>query len=265
MLTPPHRLNKSRAQRILWLLEELNVPYDVEIYHREPLEAPESLRKVHPLGKSPVITVQPAGSATPITLAESGFITSYLASHFTTPSRPLLPRKWKPGKEDTLGGETDAWLRHEYLLHYAEGSLMPLVVTKLILDLFNSDRVPFFVRPVAGLVARKVINAYIFPNAKKHLAFLEGMLEDAPTDGGEEGGAKEGGYLCGNRLTAADILMGFPILTAKDRFKDAGAWKPSLEGEFPKVWAYLERLENEEGYKRSVKKIEELDGKFSAL
>lgn len=153
-------------------------------------------------------------------------------------------------------------MRHEYLLHYAEGSFMPFVVTKLILDLFSSDNIPFFVRPIAGFVAGKVINAYIFPNAKKHLAFLEDMLKNAPTDGGEAG--REGKYLCGDELTAADILMGFPILMAKDRFKNAGPWNPSFEAQFPKVWAYLERLENEDGYKRSVKKIEELDGKFSA-
>lgn len=221
-----------------------------------------------------MLTLQPPDSAAPLTLAESGFIASYLATHFggRGGAPPLVPRRWRPGREGQVGGETDAWLRHEYLLHYGEGSLMPLVVTKLILDLFSSSRVPFFVRPVAGAVARKVIGAYIFPNAERHLGFLEEMLKDVPADGGEaeeeeggrEGGTKERRYLCGDKLTAADILMSFPILTAKDRFKDAGAWKPSLEAQFPRVWAYLERLENEEGYKRSIKKIEELDGKFIA-
>ena len=205
-------------------------------------------------------------------LAESGFIASYLTSHFAgRASQPstatLVPRKWQPGKEGQPGGETAAWLRHEYLLHYNEGSLFPLIVTKLILDLFSSDRIPFFVRPISGLVARKVIGAYIFPNARRHLAFLEGMLDDVPRDGDHHGSeARDASprFLCGGELTAADILMSFALLTAKSRFADAGAWKGGIEAEFPKVWAYLDRLEDQEGYKQSVKKIEELEGKSGA-
>lgn len=228
------------------------------------MEAPASLRKIHPLGKSPVVTLQPPSAASPLVLAESGFITSYLASHFAgredaPATSSLVPRKWKPGCEGQVGGETDAWMRHEYLLHYNEGSLFPHLVTKLILDLFSSPRVPFFVRPVAGLVARKVIEAYIFPNARKHLAFLEGMLKDVPRDGDD--GEGEGKFLCGNSLTAADILMSFALQGAKVKWADAGPWKGSIEKEFPEVWAYLARLEAEEGYKRSVKKVEELEGK----
>ena len=261
-----HRLDKSRAQRILWLLEELQLPYEIEFYHRTPLEAPASLRKVHPLGKSPVITILPADApegTEPLVLAESGFITTYLCSHFAgRASAPgtasLVPQKWKDGKEGQVGGETEAWLRWEYIMHYSEGTFFPLIVFKLLLDMLTSPKVPFFVRPLSGLVAGKLISAYVYPNARKNLEFLEGMLADAP-------GGGEKGYLCGEELTAADILMSFALIGAKDRFADAGAWEGGSEGEFPKLWAYLERLEGAEGYKKSVKKVEEIDGKFDKI
>lgn len=208
------------------------------------------------------MTLQPAGAPSPIVLAESGFITSYLTSHFATGAlSTLVPRKWKPGQEGQVGGETEAWMRHEYLLHYNEGSLFPLIVTKLILDIFSSSLVPFFVRPLVGFVAGKIIGQYIFPNGRKHLGMLEDMLKNVPRDGAEggEGGEGEGKYLCGNKLTAADILMGFGLVAAKLKWADAGPWKGSIEEEFPEVFAYLARLEAEEGYKRSVKKVEELE------
>lgn len=163
-----------------------------------------------------------------------------------------MPKKWKDGKEGEVGGETDAWLRWEYIMHYSEGTFFPLIVFKLLLDMLSSPRVPFFIRPLSGLIAGKLISLYVYPNARKNLEFLEGMLGD-------------GKYLCGEELTAADILMSFALIGAKDRFADAGAWKGGIEGEFPKLWAYLERLEGAEGYKRSVKKVEELDGKFDKI
>ncbi|SPO04511.1 related to glutathione S-transferase [Cephalotrichum gorgonifer] len=271
-----HWLDKSRAQRILWLLEELDLPYDVELYHREPLEAPASLRKIHPLGKSPVITIaappSPSPSPSPSepkVLAESGFIASYLCTHFAgRPSHPasstLVPRKWRAGLEGQPAGETDAWLRHEYLLHYSEGSFFPLIIVKLILGLLSTDRVPFFIRPISSFLAAKIAEGYIFPNAKRHLAFLEDMLENPPPGGEKEGekeGEGKGGYLCGSSLTAADILMSFPLLIAKSRFADAGKWEGgSIETAFPKLWRYLERLEVEKGYRQSIEKVKELDG-----
>ena len=131
--TRTHRLNESRAQRIVWLLEELRVPYDVEIYHRNPatLLAPKALLDVHPLGKSPVVTVTPAEGGEPLVLAESGFIAEYMCDHFGE-GRKLVPAKWKEGKEGKVGGETEEWLRFRYLMHYAEGSFIPPLVNALI-------------------------------------------------------------------------------------------------------------------------------------
>ena len=182
---------------------------------------------------------------------------TYLCSHFAgRASAPatasLVPKKWRDGKEGEVGGETDEWLRWEYIMHYSEGSFIPLVVFKLLLDMLTSPGVPFFVRPLSGLVASKLVSAYVYPNARKNLEFLEGMLGERK-------------FLCGEELTAADILMSFALIAAKDRFADAGAWEGGIDGEFPKLWAYLERLEGAEGYKRSVKKVEELDGKFDKI
>lgn len=133
----PHRLEQSRSQRILWLLEELQVKYEVEIFHRnkETKLAPPELQKVHPLGKSPVVTITPPGAGPdtkPIVLAESGWMTEYLCSHYPEGQR-LIPKRWQDGKENTIGGETEAYLRHQYYLHYAEGTLMPYLVMSLVI------------------------------------------------------------------------------------------------------------------------------------
>lgn len=89
--------------------------------------------KVHPLGKSPVITITAPGSSEPVVLAESGFIFQYLAEHFTE-HKNLAPKKWKDGQEGKLLGETEAWMRYQYFLHYSEGSLMPNLVQYLIMS-----------------------------------------------------------------------------------------------------------------------------------
>lgn len=245
---------------MVWLLEELKVPYSIELYHRENMLAPKSLRKIHPLGKSPLVTIKPVGASEPFVLAESGYITQYLCDHFAPAGNPaLVPAKWQPGKEGQVGGETESYRRFQYLLHYGEGTLMPIVVVSLILNILGSDRIPFLVRPVSGFVASKIQNAFVFPEAKKNFALLDGMLQSAP--GGPDG------YLCGDTLTAADILLSFPLIAAKSRFAGIGAWEGgSIDKAFPRVWAYLEKLENSPGYKASVEKIKELDnGKFVAI
>jgi glutathione S-transferase len=117
-----HRLEQSRSQRVLWLLEELKVPYELEIFHRDKKThfAPPELKKVHALGKSPVISVTVPGSSEPVVIAESAFIIEYLLDHFSNGST-LLPKRWKEGKENKVGGETEEWLRFRYFMHYAEG------------------------------------------------------------------------------------------------------------------------------------------------
>ncbi|KAF7545927.1 hypothetical protein G7046_g9451 [Stylonectria norvegica] len=248
-------LDHSRSQRILWLLEELKLDYEIEIFHRDKktMLAPPELEKVHPLGKSPVIIITPDGAEKPIVLAESGFITQYLVEN-TPEGKRLMPPKWRDGMEGKLGGETEAWLRYQYFLHYCEGSLMPILVMSLVIGGLRSTAVPFFIRPISSMIANRIFASFIFPNAKRNLAFLEGQLATS-----------SGKYLCCDKLTAADILMSFPLIAAKDRFDDLGAWEGgSWKKQFPRVYEYVQLLENDEGYKRGVEKIKEIDGDFTA-
>jgi len=128
-----YRLEQSRSQRILWLLEELKLPYELEIFHRDKVThlAPPELKKVHALGKSPVLSITPPGSNDSVIIAESAFIIEYLLDHFSNGST-LLPTRYKEGQEGKVGGETEQWLRFRYFMHYAEGSLMTFMLVALI-------------------------------------------------------------------------------------------------------------------------------------
>ncbi|PHH68830.1 hypothetical protein CDD82_237 [Ophiocordyceps australis] len=223
--------------------------------------APPELEKIHPLGKSPVVTVTPAGQpgAKEIVLAESGLMTQYLCEHLPEGKR-LMPTRWREGMEGKIGGETDGWMRYQYLLHYAEGSLMPVMVISLIMSRLKSSDVPFFIRPITGAAANRVIALFVLPNAVKHMRLIDDMLA---TSGGR--------YLCGDKLTAADILMSFPLLAGRDRWDEMGKWGGGATNAggtwaeaFPRIVEYTARLEKEEGYRRSIERIEAVDGKFEA-
>ena len=124
------RLNKSRSQRVLWLLEEMKIDPELKIYKRQNMLAPEELKEVHPLGKAPILTIESEATSKPLVLAESGAMFEYLIDHFGT---WLAPERYQKGKEGQVGGETEEYLRYRYLFHYTEGSLMPLLVTVLLL------------------------------------------------------------------------------------------------------------------------------------
>jgi len=240
-------LEQSRSQRILWLLEELKVPYKLEIFHRDKkthLATPE-LKKVHALGKSPVISVTPPGSTKSVTIAESAFIIEYLLDHFSNGST-LLPKRYKEGQDGKVGGETEEWLRFRYFMHYAEGSLMTLLIMSIVAISVKSAPVPFFIKPITSTIAGKINSQFLDPNFKTHFTFLESQVT---TSGGK--------YLCGPNLTGADILMSYPLIAGKGR---AGLTKEA----YPKLYEYTERLENEPGYKKAIEKIIEIEGKFEA-
>jgi glutathione S-transferase len=181
-----HHLNNSRSQRILWLLEELGLDYKIKCYQRDPktMLAPASLRTVHPLGKSPVITDDT------VTLAESGAIIEYLVERYG--KGQLSP-----------AAETPEYLRYRYWLHYAEGSLMP----PLLLNLTFSELVKrsiFLVRPIVSIISQTIKSSYITPQITLHLNYLESEL--ACSD-----------WFVGNDFTAADIQMSFPLKVAAER------------------------------------------------
>ena len=125
------RLDRSRSQRILWLLEELKVDYEIKTYKRQNQLAPEELKRIHPLGKAPVVTIESDTMGKPLVLAESSFIIEYLIDHFGTWH---APERYQKGKDGQVGGETEEWTRYRHLMPYAEGSLMPLLVIALIFN-----------------------------------------------------------------------------------------------------------------------------------
>ena len=209
-----HHLNNSRSQRVLWLLEELGVPYEVKRYQRDPktMLAPPELKAVHPLGKSPVITDGPA------TLAESGAIVEYLIDRYG--DGRLAPARGTPEQ-----------LRYTYWLHYAEGSAMPPLLLKLVFDRIGSAPVPFFVKPIVRTIVDKAMKGFISPQLKTHLDYMEAEL-----------GKSE--WFAGTEFTAADIQMSFPI--------EAAASRAGLDATRPRLWAWLQRIHARPAYQRAL-------------
>jgi len=216
-----HHLENSRSQRVLWLLEELGLPYEVKRYERDKktLLAPASLAKVHPLGKSPVIT---DGR---VTVAESGAIIEYLLDeHGDGRLRPA------PGSADRR--------RFTYWLHFAEGSAMPPLLMKLVFDKVRSTPMPFFIKPVARVIADKVLSSFVVPNIERQLAFMEAEL-------------KSRAWFAGDTFSAADIQMSFPL--------EAAAARAGLDAGYPKLTAFLSRIHARPAYQRAL----EVGGPFT--
>jgi glutathione S-transferase len=181
-----HHLNNSRSQRVLWLLEELGCEYQVVKYQRDSgtLFAPPELRRIHPLGKSPVIT---DGAHT---LAESGAIIEYLIERYG--NGRLRP---PPASAERL--------RYSYWLHYAEGSAMPPLLLKLVF-LRLPRPVPALIRPIVRAVARRAQQSFIDPQLKTHIDYWEVELGRST-------------WFAGEQLTGADVQMSFPLEAAAAR------------------------------------------------
>lgn len=211
-----HHLNNSRSQRVLWLLEELGLDYEVKRYQRDKasMRAPAELRAVHPLGKSPVIT---DGAQT---IAESGAIIQYLLD--TYGNGRLIP---PPGT-----AERQRW---HYWMHYAEGSLMPPLLLKLVFDRIANARMPFFAKPIARGIAAQGLKSYVMPQIKQHLDFIEGEL-----------GASK--WFAGPEFSAADIQMSFPL--------EAAAARTGLDSTRPRTMAFLEAIHARPAYERAIER-----------
>ncbi len=209
-----HHLNNSRSQRILWLLEELGLEYEVKRYERDPktMLAPASLREVHPLGKSPVIT---DGA---LTLAESGAIIEYLVDQYG--HGRLIPAAGTPDR-----------LRYTYWLHYAEGSAMPPLLVKLIFDQIEQSPMPFFARPIAQSIVNRVKRSYIEPQITQQLDYLESEIGKST-------------WFAGNEFTAADIQISFPL--------EAAASRAGLDASRPKLMNFLDRIHDRPAYQRAL-------------
>ncbi|KNZ31860.1 MAG: glutathione S-transferase [Methylibium sp. NZG] len=211
-----HHLDNSRSQRVLWLLEELGVPYDIKHYRRDAqtMQAPPALREVHPLGKSPVIT---DGD---LAVAESGAIVEYLVERHG--GGKLLPAAGTPQR-----------LRYTYWLHFAEGTAMSPLLMKLVFDKVASSPMPFFAKPIAKAISAKVLSSFVTPNIERQLDFMEAEL-----------GRSE--WFAGDAFSAADIQMSFPL--------EAAAQRAGLNASRPKLTAFLKRIHARPAYKAALER-----------
>jgi len=211
-----HHLNNSRSQRVLWLLEELGVAYEIQKYQRDAktMLAPPELLKVHPLGKSPVITDDGT------TVAESGAIIEY-----------LLERHGKGRLEPARG--TPERLRFTYWLHFAEGSAMSPLLMKLVFDRIETSPMPFFAKPIARGISRKVKTAMVEPNLKRHLDHMERELTKSE-------------WFAGDEFSAADIQMSFPV--------EASALRAGLDSSRPKLMTFLKKIHARPAFRRALER-----------
>lgn len=211
-----HHLNNSRSQRILWLLEELGLAYEIKKYQRDPktMLAPPELKAVHPLGKSPVIT---DGE---VVVAESGAIVEYLVERYG--NGRLVPAAGSPDK-----------LKYTYFLHFAEGSAMSPLLMKLVFDRVENGPMPFFAKPIARAIARKVKDGFINPNIQAQLDYLEAELAQRP-------------WFAGSEFTAADIQMSFPL--------EAATARGGLGARYPQLLGFVQRIHARPAYQRALER-----------
>ena len=211
-----HHLEASRSQRVLWMLEELEVPYELVTYACDPktLLAPPALCEVHPLGKSPVI--EDGGH----TYAESGNLLEHLVE--TYGDGRFVPARGTAGYRD-----------YRYFMHYAEGSLMPFLLLRLIFAKVRGAPVPFFVKPVVKKIATTVSGQFVTPNLTRHMAFLDAHLATHA-------------WFAGDDFTAADVQMSYPMEALVERAQELGV--P------PRIGAYVARVKERPAYQRALAK-----------
>ncbi|MGY6553362.1 MAG: glutathione S-transferase [Wenzhouxiangella sp.] len=211
-----HHLEDSRSQRILWLLEELGVDYRIKRYERDAKTslAPEALRKVHPLGKAPVMTDQGE------TYAESAVIVEYLA-------RTYGDVQWAPALDDSR------YWPFAYWMHYAEGSLMPPLLLKLVFDRLRQGPAPFFIKPVLRKIADEVDNRFINAQIATHFSHVDQYLAEHE-------------WFVGEAISAADIQMSFPL--------EAAVAGGTIDGAYPAVLDYVKRCQDRPAYRKALKR-----------
>lgn len=210
-----HHLNNSRSQRILWLLEELGLEYDIKVYQRDRKTqlAPESLKAVHPLGKAPVLT---DGD---LVLAESGLIIDYLLQTYGPQWQPEFNSK--------------EWYENQYWLHFAEGSLMPPLLLTLVFDKIRNSRMPFIAKPVAKAIADRVTSQFVDPNVRRLITFINEHLATHT-------------WFVGDTPMGADFQMSFPLEAAKAR--------GLVTRSHPHIERFLRQVADRAAYHRALEK-----------
>ncbi|HFB67045.1 MAG TPA: glutathione S-transferase [Aeromonadales bacterium] len=215
-----HHLNNSRSQRILWMLEELGVDYEIKKYQRntETQLAPENLKQIHPLGKSPVITDN--GENNLLTIAESGAIIDYLGLKYS--KGDLRPDEDSP-----------SYLDYNYWLQYSEGSVMPPLLLRLIFERIKTSPMPFFAKPIARGIANKVLDSFVMPNIKNNTDFIENHLSNQQ-------------WFAGDEMTGADIQMSFPL--------EASLARGLIDDNYPNIQTYVKNIHARPAYQRGLEK-----------
>ena len=213
-----HHLENSRSQRILWLLEELGVEYQIKHYKRDKKTnlAPQALRDVHPLGKSPVITDDASG--TDQVIAESGNIVEYLVEAY---GHQLLPER-----------NSDDWLRYRYWMHFAEGSVAATMVTSLIFNAITKKPVPLLLRPITKAIAAQVGKSYLNPTLDAQLALMDQQLSESTC-------------FAGQTMSGADIMMAFPCEAAVAK---------GVSERYPHIARFVSTIEARPAYQAALAK-----------
>lgn len=206
-----HYLQCSRSFRILWALEELGVDYQVEFYQRSAsYAAPEILKNIHPLGKAPILVDDVD------VIVESAVILDYLQQQYDR-LQQFKPQQAKDQRQ------------YDYWMHYAEGSLMPLLVMTLVMNNV-SKHVPWVIRPIAEKITDGVKGGFIRPRVKEHILYLEQYLSEHDYFAGE--------------FSFADIQMAFPLIALQKR----------LHGKYPNIQAFVQRIQERAAFQRAEQK-----------
>jgi len=215
-----HHLNNSRSQRILWLLEEIGVDYEIVRYQRdaETMRAPQELREVHPLGKSPLITDNGQ------TYAESAAIIEYLVDTYGN--------QLKPATHDVH------YRDYVYWLHFSESSLMPPLLVKLIGDRLTEAKVPFFVKPIVKSISKQMEANFSGPEISSLLEYINNHLG-------------KNTWFCGEGFSAADIQMSFPL--------EASAARAPGFSSYANIVSFVDRIHARPAYQAALERGGEYD------
>ncbi|KAK6204734.1 Gtt13 glutathione S-transferase [Scheffersomyces amazonensis] len=233
-----HWLDESRSHRVLWLLDLLELDYEVKIYlrHPETWRGPKELFNAHPTGKSPILDVFFADGSEPMKLAETGFIMQFLLRNYD------IKKKFTP---------TDPrdQLRVDYYLHFAEGSLQNLWLT-LLINSVAKEVAPFGLKNVTKVISKGLNNGYYIHEFRLFISYLEKELEKVGT-----------GYFVSDHLTGADIILSFPIyeniFDNLEGVREITREKRDMTKLFPHLAAWSQMIRNDPSYQRVTAYMEE--------
>ncbi|QLQ79351.1 hypothetical protein HG537_0B06990 [Torulaspora globosa] len=226
-----HWLNDSRAFRLLFLLEQLKLDYEIVSHRRDKnFRAPEELKKIHPLGRAPLVELEDRTSGKKKVLAESGYIFQYILTHFDTDG---ILNNNDPNTAEKV----------QYYLHYVEGSLQPPLMLEFILSMAKKVSGPFPISYLVGMVTGRISSKYSAGELKNQMAYVESEI------------AKNQGFLVGGKLSAADILISYPLMSVFD----LGL---AHKKDYPNISNLLDTLSTLDSYSSAKRKAESLGSNY---